>query len=152
MINRFIRKKTYLLLVVLLFSILTACATSKTDLVLQNSEEVRGDEQVKEILVILKINNGQEEKFFKHNIQAGKTGFDLMKELQAKGDIEFVYKESNVGVFVNSINGIENNVSDNIFWMFYVNDKIAGVGIGAYDLQDKDVIEWRYIDVADIVF
>ena len=138
------------LLIIIL--VLTACATAKTDLVLQNPKEFGVEEQAKEILVTLKINNGQDEEVFEHNIQEEKTAFDLMKELQSNGSIEFVYEESNVGVFVNSVNNIENNVSDNIFWMFYVNDKMAGVGIGAYDLQNGDVIEWKYIDTTDIDF
>ena len=146
------KKSFYLLIIILSFPILTGCATVKTDLALQNSEEVGGEEQIKEISVVLKINNGQNEEFFEHNIQEGKTAFDLMKELQSKGSIDFDYKESNVGVFVNSINGIENNVSDNIFWMFYVNDKMAGVGIGAYILQNGDAIEWKYIDTTNIDF
>lgn len=142
----------HLLLIILLFPILTGCATAKTDLVLQNPEEIGAEEKINEISVVLKINNKQDEKVFEHNIQEEKTGFDLMKELQAKGHMEFVYEKSNVGVFVNSINGIENNVSDNIFWMFYVNDKMAGVGIGGYVLQDKDTIEWKYVDTADVDF
>ena len=138
------------LLIIIL--VLTACATAKTNLVLQNPKELGVEEQINEISVTLKINNGQNEESFEHNIQEGKTAFDLMKELQSNGSIEFVYEESNVGVFVNSINNIENNIKDNIFWMFYVNDKMAGVGIGAYDLQNKDVIEWKYINTTNIDF
>ncbi|MEA1962720.1 MAG: DUF4430 domain-containing protein [Patescibacteria group bacterium] len=139
----------YILIIIL---VLTGCATVKTDLVLQNSKELGVEDQAKEISVILKINNKQDERIFEHSIQEGKTAFDLMKELQNKDSIEFDYKESNVGVFVNSINNIENNVSDNIFWMFYVNDEMANVGIGAYDLQNGDVIEWKYIDTENIDF
>ena len=150
-------KKKYIyyekiLFILIIILVLTGCTTVKTNLVLQNPKELGVEEQAKEISVVLKINNGQNEEVFEHNIQKGKTALDLMKESQSKGNIEFLYEESSVGVFVNSINNIENSVGDNIFWMFYVNDKMAGVGIGAYDLQNGDVIEWKYINTTNIDF
>ena len=104
------------------------------------------------ISVVLKINNDQFEKETNHVILKGKTVFEFMKDLAYKEEINFIYKESNVGVFVKSINGVENNVKNNTYWMFYVNDEMSNVGVGGYVLLEGDVVSWKYIDVEGVGF
>ena len=40
---------------------------------------------------------------------------------------------------------VENNSST--YWMFYVNDQLADVGVSNYTVQPNDVIEMKYMDV-----
>jgi hypothetical protein len=55
-----------------------------------------------------------------------------------------------LGVFIDEIQGIKNDTSNNMYWMFYVNNKMAEVGVSAYRLSDNDVVEWKYEDTSNI--
>jgi len=73
------------------------------------------------------------------------TVFDLMSALKQRGDFDFKGKNSTgLGFFVEEINGLKNNPSDNTYWIYYVNGKAANVGISNYILKPNDVITWKY--------
>lgn len=69
--------------------------------------------------------------------QQGKTVFEL---LQARHDIE--YSQSSRGVFIKSIDGIENQGGH--FWTYYINGKPGQVACDKYKVAKGDRIEWRY--------
>ena len=80
-----------------------------------------------------------------------KSDFDLMKVMDEENeDFSFEYQDSSLGAFIEEINGVKNDASNNIYWMFYVNDKIAEVGASQYILLDNDIIEWKYEDMPDL--
>ncbi|MCK5320466.1 DUF4430 domain-containing protein [Candidatus Parcubacteria bacterium] len=119
---------------------------------ISEDEVITTETEANNIFVVLKIDNGQHEKEISYAAQSRETAFDLMKELKDKEEIDFTYQESNVGVFINSINNIENDVKNSTYWMFYVNDELASVGVGGYVLLDGDILELKYINTSEIDF
>ena len=73
------------------------------------------------------------------------TVYDLMDSLKNKGALSFSGKNySGIGFFVEEINGIKNNPKTGEFWIYYINNKPANVGISGYELKPGDVISWKY--------
>jgi hypothetical protein len=99
------------------------------------------------IEVKLKINNNGEIKIYPEKIEPGGTVFDLMKKIKETGDFDFKYQDSSMGVFVEEINGVKNNPSKNMFWLFYVNNKPSVTSVSNYKLLAGDEIEWKFEDV-----
>jgi hypothetical protein len=90
---------------------------------------------------ILKINNTQHETILPKNSNV----YDLMKKLSEETDFSFSGGEySGLGYFVEEINGIKNNNKTGQYWIYYVNDESAKVGISNYIINKNDIIEWKY--------
>ncbi|MFH1786629.1 MAG: DUF4430 domain-containing protein [archaeon] len=47
------------------------------------------------------------------------------------------------GVFVEGINGVEQDFAQGYYWQYYVDGELAPVGAGAYKIKDDVTIEWR---------
>lgn len=45
--------------------------------------------------------------------------------------------------FITSIEGIEQDESEGLYWLYYVNEEIPSVGAGEYIVEDGDLIEWK---------
>ncbi len=102
------------------------------------------------INVTLKIGAENPSEYTKE-MDKEKSAFDLMKLIDEENeDFSFEYQDSSLGAFIEEINGVKNDASNNIYWMFYVNDKIAEVGASQYILLDNDIIEWKYEDMPDL--
>lgn len=100
----------------------------------------------------ISFTNGNARTNFEYEVKNQSTVFELMKTMIAEKKITMKYQESNAGVFVNSINNVKNDSLANMFWMLYVNDKLAPVGAGEYTLSAGDSVEWRYADTSKIDF
>ncbi len=99
----------------------------------------------------LKISANDSFSEYSKEVSKGISVFDLMKNISdAKEEFSFEYKDSDLGVFIDEINGIENNAKDNIYWMFYVNDNLSEVSASEYVVMDNDLVEWRYEDATDL--
>lgn len=70
------------------------------------------------------------------------TAFDVL--VQAVGESQVKYSESEYGVFITEINGLE--AKDPYYWAFYVNGVQAQVGADSYVVQEGDEISFRYTD------
>lgn len=68
------------------------------------------------------------------------TAFDLLKTAYGVENIE--YTTSEYGVMVTGLGGVPQE--DPYYWMLYVNDELASVGIDSYKLQNGDQISLRY--------
>lgn len=85
------------------------------------------------------------EKKYEISVPQNSTVYDLMNALKQRGDIEFTGKiSSGLGFFVEGINGVKNNDTNSTYWIYYINDKTAGIGISNYILKPGDVIIWKY--------
>lgn len=74
------------------------------------------------------------------------TVYDLMASLKNQGKIIFSGENySGLGFFVKEINGVKNNPKTGEFWLYYINNKPAWVGVSGYELKPGDVISWKYI-------
>jgi Domain of unknown function (DUF4430) len=67
----------------------------------------------------------------------GKTVFEI---LDTNHDVD--YTESDMGVFINSIDGIKN--ADGKYWRYYINDNPGKVAADKVNLTAEDIVEWKY--------
>ena len=73
-----------------------------------------------------------------------------METLQKNGQLSFRAKNFGgaLGKFIDAINEVKND-SDH-FWIYYINDEKARVGVSNYTLQAGDIITWKYETEKDI--
>lgn len=97
------------------------------------------------IAVSFKIIASDWTREFQIAVPPGTSVYEAMKQLQSEQSLSFETKDfTALGAFVQSINGLANNPRDNLFWIYYVNDKPAQLGISSLKLNSNDVITWRY--------
>jgi len=87
------------------------------------------------------VNNEKFETF----VLPQSTVYDLMVSLKNQGRISFSGENySGLGFFVKEINGVKNNPKTGEFWLYYINNQPAWVGVSGYVLKPGDVINWKY--------
>ena len=69
--------------------------------------------------------------------QSGEVALDLLES-----ETSVVYKESEMGVFINSINDLKGNKEN--YWAIYVNDEYATSSADTTVLNQGDMVEFRY--------
>ncbi|HED06515.1 MAG TPA: DUF4430 domain-containing protein [Ignavibacteria bacterium] len=104
----------------------------------------RQSDKEDKINVIVKIISKNNPGEYSEKVNSGISVLNLMELIGKKYNLSFKYSESGSGMFVDEINGVKNNSSDNTHWLLYVNGKIIKAGISDYKLSDNDIIEWRY--------
>ena len=73
------------------------------------------------------------------------TAYDAMQTLANSKQITVLMKEfGGIGYFVEEINGLKNNNQTGEYWIYYINDQSAKIGISAYILKQNDKITWKY--------
>ncbi len=70
----------------------------------------------------------------------GQTAFELLQE-----NAEVGYQESNLGIYVTSINGVEGG--SDYYWAMYVNGEYGTMGIAETELQAGDIVEFKYEEI-----
>jgi hypothetical protein len=84
------------------------------------------------------------DKTYNISINEGNTVYDVMKNLQNSKENNFSFEGKeypSLGVFVEKINGVKGESGK--YWIYYVNDKQAQVGVSNYVLKEGDIISWR---------
>jgi len=87
----------------------------------------------------LEINNVK----YTDNITQVETVYDFMEKLRQEG--KFTFKTKNyigMGEFVEEINGIKSDREN--YWIYYVNDKKANIGISNYKINPGNIVSWKY--------
>ena len=97
----------------------------------------------------------KEEKNYEIKLQVNgrEYFFRTANELNLENAMNFIARDTDftfsgkkfggdLGLFVEEINGVKNN-SDK-YWVYYINDTKAQVGISNYIIQPNDLIEWKY--------
>ncbi len=51
---------------------------------------------------------------------------------------------SELGVFVEAINGVSNDTGHNMYWYLYVNGQVSPVGASAAIVAPGDTVTWKY--------
>ncbi len=148
-INFFMNKRKAVVIFFIIIASLQFTACSKTVLEI-SSESLKTVEQVQEIDVTFRIINGDDVVEKKDSLEVGSNLLDHMKKMQDNGDFSLVYKESNLGVFIESINEVENASQKNYYWILYINNELSLVGASDYLLVDNDLIEWKFIDTSNM--
>jgi len=81
------------------------------------------------------------------NLPEKSTVYDALMKLQTDKKISVKMKEfSGLGYFVEEINGLKNDNQANKYWIYYINDQTAKIGISSYILKNNDLITWKYED------
>lgn len=110
------------------------------------TEKTQGINQ--EITVALRIDfdNGEIKNYDKIKIGQEKTVFDLLKKVAEENNLEFSYKDyPDLGILVESINNVKNDLDNNKWWQYWVNGQYATIGADKYELKDGDSVEWKFI-------
>lgn len=73
------------------------------------------------------------------------TANKLMKQASAQCHFSYSGKDyASLGWFVDTIAGLSANKKTGQDWIYYVNDKLANVGVSTYHIQPGDTITWKY--------
>lgn len=71
--------------------------------------------------------------------------YDVMKNMDEMGTLQVDFKNySGLGHFVDGINGINSDTFRAKYWIYYINDAKAQIGISNYTLKQNDIITWKY--------
>ena len=93
------------------------------------------------IPVILEV----EGTMYKVSVKPGSNAYDAMVQAHETSDLSFEGTEfSGLGFFIEEINGLRQNPRVGKYWIYYINGKMAKVGISIYKVQTNDVISWKY--------
>ena len=84
-----------------------------------------------------RIKTTQNSKQVEYQGQNGKNVFDLLKN---EHSVEF--SNSDLGVFVTSIDNLQNTSTD--YWIWYANDKMGTVAADQYQTHNDQKITWKY--------
>lgn len=102
-------------------------------------KKIQNENNIKVTLSVL-------DKKYETEIKKGVSVFDAMKMIEEKSiasnPFSFKYKEIlGLGSFVTEINGTKG--SPGKYWIYYVNNEKATVGVSGYILKDGDIIKWN---------
>jgi len=74
----------------------------------------------------------------------GDSVYEVMQKIENNKINNFVFTSKNysgLGVFINSINGVSGTAGN--YWVYFVNNKEASVGVSSYVLHLGDIITWK---------
>lgn len=78
-------------------------------------------------------------------IESEQSVYDAMRTLHSTGQVDIKFKNySGLGHFVDGINGVNSDTFRTKYWIYYINDTKAQIGISQYTLKSKDIITWKY--------
>jgi hypothetical protein len=69
----------------------------------------------------------------------GDSAFVLLRKVVA----DIVAKDSDAGIFIESIGGVKNGKNAR-YWMYYINGKLADVSTDKYKVNSGDKIEFKF--------
>ncbi len=97
----------------------------------------------KEITYI--INKGEKgvNQYQIEEISEKETVFSLLEKLAQKENFELKTKSYDFGIFINSIDKVENG-ENNKYWQYWVNDKLGEVAADKKDVKFGDKVEWKF--------
>ncbi len=102
-------------------------------------------EDAKELIAVTleRYYTGYDEDSFE--IEEGSTVYEAMLWMQENRGLQIEGTQyGNLGFFVESIGGIENDKRGGKYWIYYINGAKAQMGISQYVIQPNDIITWKY--------
>jgi hypothetical protein len=91
------------------------------------------------VITVLEINGVK----YESTVESQESVYDFMAQLQNEGKINFKSKTyTGMGKFIDELNGIRGNGDK--YWIYYVNNKKARIGVSNYKINPGDVVSWRY--------
>lgn len=92
--------------------------------------------------IILDFGNGAASQTYTLQEPGATTALGALRQLASENNFPVQVKESDFGVLVEAIAGVEN--SQEQFWMYYVNGQLAQTAADQYQLKAGDLVEWKY--------
>jgi hypothetical protein len=114
---------------------------NKTEI--KTSEEQVKENDKKEEINSIKVFLTVLGKEYKTDIKENSSAFEAMEKIQKENKNSFNFKYTNnasLGNFITEINGAKGTPGK--YWIYYVNNKKASVGVSNYVLNDGDIITW----------
>lgn len=99
-----------------------------------------------EIPAVLQI----EQQRFDVVVPEGSSAYDLMILAEKQYGLSFSGRKfEGLGFFVDEIQGKKQSQVKGKYWIYYINNKKATVGVSQYIIQPHDIISWHYEDDED---
>ena len=110
------------------------------EVVEQSSEQIN-------VSLMLDFGDGRIKTFNDIELKDDATVFELLEKITAENDLAFKYKDygGDMGAMIESIGELASDAKNDRWWQFWVNNEYALIGASSYHLQDRDVVEWKYI-------
>lgn len=94
----------------------------------------------------IKISLIVSDKKYEAEIKKDSSVFDAMKSIEENNTkdnlFSFKYKDySSLGSFITEINGVKGEPGK--YWIYYVNNEKASVGVSKFILKERDIIRWE---------
>lgn len=78
-------------------------------------------------------------------VEKGATAYTLMEAVERAGGITFSGTTyGSLGFLLESIGGISTDYQKKMYWIYYINNKKATIGLSNYVLNHDDIITWQY--------
>lgn len=98
------------------------------------------------VIVIIDYNNGTIERHIVRIVEgANNTVFQVTKAIAI---LNYTYYEEYKDVFINAINGLFNDPTNGLYWLFYVNGKLSAKGAMNTYVYGGDRIVWNYTKIS----
>lgn len=135
--------------------VLTGCATEapeETETPVEESEDTEDAEGTEDADAGETADDAEEVTASIDVLIDGEAVADLSKEVTVEAGtylMDVMHAEYDVvdeGGFLSAIEGYEQDVDAERYWMYFVNDEMAPVGAAEYELEEGDQVEWRLED------
>lgn len=113
----------------------------------KEAEEFRNQGFIGSVTLSIEYKDGVSDNFTDVSIKENWTIWDALDSVSKTETIGVDTKDyGDMGIFVESINGIGNDVSDGKWWQFWINGEYAQAGVSQVAISDGDAIEFIYTD------
>lgn len=75
-------------------------------------------------------------------VEAGSTAWEAVQVALGEDNVSYQDFGGDLGIFVSGFNGVD--AQGNNFWEFRINGESASKGVGSYEVQPGDVLEFVY--------
>ena len=117
--------------------------------IVNTSSEFNQQIQEEEIVVSLMLDYGDGRVTVDSSVvlSEDRSVFDLLQSVTKNNELEFSYNDQfkDMGIFVESINNVKNDISNDAWWHYWVNNKYGNIAADKLQLQNGDVVEWKFI-------
>ena len=116
----------------------------------QGSQSIIGQQEQEQRYVSLMLDFGNVDIKTFSDIAIGDNDsvFEVLQKVVSENNIELNYKDygGDMGVFIESIGGQQNDFKSGYYWQYWVNGQYAKIGASVQELQSGDVVEWKYAE------
>lgn len=76
----------------------------------------------------------------------GQTAFSVLKSQTEANNIELSFKDygGDLGVFIESIDGLPDGNSSDKWWQYWINDEYMTIGVSSYVMSPGDSMVWKF--------